>query len=93
MSGPQFNGTSPPDEGDVGGALADSSASQIPPSDVTPSGIRVLLQWAWADLNSRPHAYQAFEFRPKSRHFAVIFTMDHVICRHFGPIMPYFAVI
>jgi len=41
----------------------------------------------------RPHAYQAFEFRPKSRHFAVIFTMDHVICRHFGPIMLYFTVI
>ena len=30
----------------------------------------------------RPHAYQAFEFRPTSRHCAVIFTMDHVICRH-----------
>ena len=50
-------------------------------------------QWAWEDLNFRPHAYQALEFRPKSRHFAVISTMDPVICRYSGPIMPYFAVI
>ncbi len=42
-------------------------------------------KWAWEDLNFRPHAYQAFEFRPKSRHFAVISTMDHVICRHLDP--------
>jgi len=52
------------------------------------------LQWAWEDVTAgTPHAYQAFEFKPKSRHFAVIFTMDHAICRHFGPIMPYFAEI
>ena len=75
----------PPDGGDVGGALADSSASETPPSVVTPSGIRISLQWAWEDLNFRPHAYQARRVRPKSRHFAVIFTMDHVICRHLDP--------
>ncbi len=26
-------------------------------------------------------------FGPRSRHFAGIFTMDHAICRHSGPIM------
>ena len=32
----------------------------------------------------RPHAYQAFKFRPKSRHFADISITDHAIWRHFG---------
>ena len=49
-------------------------------------------KWAWEDLNFRPHAYHALRFRPNSRHFAVIFTTDHVICRHFGHIIPYLPI-
>ncbi len=82
-----------PDDGVAVAVMANLGQAKLPfrpfinvvPSDVTPSGILISPQWAWEDLNFRPHPYQAFEFRRKSRHFAVIFTMDHMICRHLDP--------
>ncbi len=57
-----------PDDGVVVAVMANLGQAKQPfrpfinvvPSDVTPSGILISPQWAWEDLNFRPHAYQAF---------------------------------